>query len=817
MFDNYTERAKMTIMKAQQLAMQMGHSIVGTEHLLLSLAAEEQGVAAKVLAQRGISAQALYAQVKEVMGTNPHIAGQAVPFSPRIKRVLELAAVEAREMGHNYVGTEHLLLGLLREGEGIAARLLQANNISLENVYTSLMEAMGQAAPHGSGPMGKTQAQAKGKATPVLDSFGRDLTKEAAEGKLDPVIGREKEVERVIQVLSRRTKNNPCLIGEPGVGKTAIAEGLAQRINAGQVPELLRDKRLVTLELSSMVAGTKYRGEFEERFKKMMDELKAVGNVILFIDELHTLIGAGGAEGALDAANIIKPALSRGELQAIGATTLDEYRKYIEKDAALERRFQPITVGEPAPEEAVAILKGLRDRYEAHHRVKIPDDAIEAAVKMSARYIPDRFLPDKAIDLIDEAASRQRLLIYTAPPDLKQLEQELEVVEKEMAAAVSSEEYEKAAQLRDRKQNLQQQLKERKDEWENRQVREKTEITPDDIAHIVSSWTGIPVTRLAQEESQRLLNLEAELHKRVIGQQEAVHSISRAVRRARAGLKDPKRPIGSFIFLGPTGVGKTELARALAEAMFGDEDAMIRLDMSEYMEKHTTARLIGAPPGYVGYDEGGQLTEKVRRRPYSVILLDEIEKAHPDVFNTLLQVLEDGILTDGQGRRVDFRNTIIIMTSNVGAHLLRQDKVLGFRPEGEGQNYENMKEQVTGELKRTFRPEFLNRIDDVIVFHALDRQHIHSIVDLMLAELAGKLKEFDLTISVTEAARNLLVDQGFDPTYGARPLRRAIQRLIEDEISEELLKGSFAAGENILVDAAEGKLTFSKDAKKTEA
>ncbi|HBS93603.1 MAG TPA: ATP-dependent Clp protease ATP-binding subunit ClpC, partial [Firmicutes bacterium] len=601
-----------------------------------------------------------------------------------------------------------------------------------------------------------------------------------------------------------------------GVGKTAIAEGLAQRINAGQVPELLRDKRLVTLELSSMVAGTKYRGEFEERFKKMMDELKAVGNVILFIDELHTLIGAGGAEGALDAANIIKPALSRGELQAIGATTSDEYRKYIEKDAALERRFQPITVGEPAPEEAVAILKGLRDRYEAHHRVKIPDDAIEAAVKMSARYIPDRFLPDKAIDLIDEAASRQRLLIYTAPPDLKQLEQELEVVEKEMAAAVSSEEYEKAAQLRDRKQNLQQQLKERKDEWENRQVREKTEITPDDIAHIVSSWTGIPVTRLAQEESQRLLNLEEELHKRVIGQQEAVHSISRAVRRARAGLKDPKRPIGSFIFLGPTGVGKTELARALAEAMFGDEDAMIRLDMSEYMEKHTTARLIGAPPGYVGYDEGGQLTEKVRRRPYSVILLDEIEKAHPDVFNTLLQVLEDGILTDGQGRRVDFRNTIIIMTSNVGAHLLRQDKVLGFRPEGEGQNYENMKEQVTGELKRTFRPEFLNRIDDVIVFHALDRQHIHSIVDLMLAELAGKLKELDLTISVTEAARNLLVDQGFDPTYGARPLRRAIQRLIEDEISEELLKGSFAAGENILVDAAEGKLIFGKDAKKTE-
>jgi ATP-dependent Clp protease ATP-binding subunit ClpC len=810
MFDNFTERAKMTIMRAQQLAMQMGHPIVGTEHLLLSLAAEEQGVAAKVLAELGVSVQNLYEQVTGVMESNPLVAGQSVPFSPRTKRVLELAVAEARELGHNYVGTEHLLLGLLREGEGIAARLLQANNISLETVYASLMEVLGKAAP---GSMGTAKSQAKGKPTPVLDSFGRDLTKEADDGKLDPVIGREKEVERVIQVLSRRTKNNPCLIGEPGVGKTAIAEGLAQRINAGQVPELLRDKRLVTLELSSMVAGTKYRGEFEERFKKMIDELKSAGNVILFIDELHTLIGAGGAEGALDAANIIKPALSRGELQAIGATTLDEYRKYIEKDAALERRFQPITVGEPSQEEAVAILKGLRDRYEAHHRVKIPDDAIEAAVKLSTRYIPDRFLPDKAIDLIDEAASRQRLLTYTAPPDLKQLEQELEIIEKEMAAAVSSEEYEKAAQLRDRKQNLQQQLKDRKDEWENRQVREKTEVTPEDIAEIVSSWTGIPVTRLAQEESQRLLNLEEELHKRVIGQAEAVHSISRAVRRARAGLKDPKRPIGSFIFLGPTGVGKTELARALAEAMFGDEDAMIRLDMSEYMEKHTTARLIGAPPGYVGYDEGGQLTEKVRRQPYSVILLDEIEKAHPDVFNTLLQVLEDGILTDGQGRRVDFRNTIIIMTSNVGAHLLRQDKVMGFRPEGEDLNYENMKDQVTGELKRTFRPEFLNRLDDVIVFHALDRQQIYSIVNLMLGQLADRLKEFDLTISVTEAARNLLVDQGFDPTYGARPLRRAIQRLVEDEISEELIKGTFAAGEHIFVDAAADKLTFSTGTK----
>jgi ATP-dependent Clp protease ATP-binding subunit ClpC len=573
----------------------------------------------------------------------------------------------------------------------------------------------------------------------------------------------------------------------------------------------------VTLELASVVAGTKYRGEFEERLKKLIDELKAVGNIILFIDELHTIIGAGGAEGALDAANIIKPALSRGELQTIGATTLDEYRKYIEKDAALERRFQPIMVGEPNQEQAIEILKGLRDRYEAHHRVNIPDEAIEAAVKLSTRYIPDRFLPDKAIDLIDEAASRQRLRTHTTPPDLKQLEHELELNDKEMSAAVGNEEYEKAADLRDRKQKLQEELKNKKTEWEEKQVREKTEITSNDVAEIVSSWTGIPLNRLAQEESQKLLNLEEELHKRIIGQQEAVKAISRAVRRARAGLKDPKRPIGSFIFLGPTGVGKTELARALAQVMFGDEDAMIRLDMSEFMERHTTARLIGAPPGYVGFDEGGQLTEKVRRRPYSVLLLDEIEKAHPDVFNTLLQVLEDGILTDGKGRRVDFRNTIIIMTSNVGAHLLRQEQTVGFRNQETGQDYKSMREQVMGELKRTFRPEFLNRIDDVIVFHALEREHIHSIVDLMLGELAVKLGEFDLSISITDAARDLLADQGFDPTYGARPLRRAIQHLVEDELSEEMLKGAFRAGDLIQVDAIDSKLVFKTEQKQPEA
>lgn len=809
MFDNYTQRAKHVIMRSQQVAMQMGHPTVGTEHLLLSLATEEQGVATKVLNELGLSAQRLHEQLRDAIGQAGRPAGQGISFSPRAKRVLEMAAEEARELGHNYVGTEHLLLGLLREGEGVAARLLQANNIDLDGARAAIVHALGSG-PKPNGSKAKSQPSRGGKNTPILDSFGRDLTQEAANGKLDPVIGREQEIERVIQVLSRRTKNNPCLIGEPGVGKTAIAEGLAQRIHDGNVPELLRNRRLVTLELASVVAGTKYRGEFEERLKKLMDELKSVGNIILFIDELHTIIGAGGAEGSLDAANIIKPALSRGELQTIGATTLDEYRKHIEKDAALERRFQPITVGEPTQEQAIEILKGLRDRYEAHHRVNIPDEAIAAAVKLSTRYIPDRFLPDKAIDLIDEAASRQRLRTHTAPPDLKQLEHELEVTEKEMSAAVGNEEYEKAAELRDKKQQLQEELKNRKMEWEEKQVREKTEVTPDDIAEIVSSWTGIPVNRLAQEESERLLNLEQELHKRIIGQEEAVRAISRAVRRARAGLKDPKRPIGSFIFLGPTGVGKTELARALAEVMFGDEDAMIRLDMSEYMEKHTTSRLIGAPPGYVGFDDGGQLTEKVRRRPYSVLLLDEIEKAHPDVFNTLLQVLEDGILTDGKGRRVDFRNTIIIMTSNVGAHLLRQEKAVGFRTDADESKHQNMRDQVMGELKRTFRPEFLNRIDDVIVFHALEREHIHKIVDLMLNELEVKLNDFQYSILVSDSARELLVDEGYDPTYGARPLRRAIQHLVEDEISEEMLKGSFAPGDKIMVDAVDGKLQFIK-------
>ena len=819
MFENYTQRAKNALMRAQQLTIQMGHPAVGTEHLLLSIAADQQGVAAGVLNQLGLSPQQLQQQMASALDSGSREAGQGVPFSPRAKRVLELAVEESQALGHSYVGTEHLLLGVLREGEGIAAKLLQSNNINLETVRSTLLEAMGTA---GAGGAPEKPGKEKEKSsTPTLDSFGRDLTREAAQDKLDPVIGREKEIDRVIQVLSRRTKNNPCLIGEPGVGKTAIAEGLAQRIEDGNIPELLRDKRVVTLELASMVAGTKYRGEFEDRLKKLIDELKAAGDVVLFIDELHTIIGAGGAEGALDAANIIKPALSRGELQVIGATTLDEYRRYVEKDAALERRFQPITVGEPTQEEAIAILQGLRDRYEAHHRVSIPDEAIQAAVKLSARYIPDRFLPDKAIDLMDEAASRQRLRTHTAPPDMKEMEQQLEDLGKEMSAAVGNEEYEKAAELRDRKQKLQQELEQRKEKWEHQQARDKTAITADDIAYIVSSWTGIPVNRLAQEESQRLLNLEEELHKRIVGQQQAVGAVARAVRRARSGLKDPKRPIGSFVFLGPTGVGKTELARALAEVMFGDEDAMIRLDMSEYMEKHTTSRLLGAPPGYVGYDEGGQLTEKVRRRPYSVLLLDEIEKAHPEVFNTLLQVLEDGILTDGKGRRVDFRNTIIIMTSNVGAQLLQQGKTVGFKT-GAGDGHKEMEDQIMGELKKTFRPEFLNRIDDVIVFHALEKEHILKIVDLMLSELGGKLAEFELTVEVSQQAKELLVEQGYDPTYGARPLRRAIQSMVEDELSEEMLKGTFGPGQKILIDVSDGKLSFagnnkSKPQKKKEA
>ncbi|SHK25700.1 ATP-dependent Clp protease ATP-binding subunit ClpC [Anaerobranca californiensis DSM 14826] len=808
MFERFTTRGKQVISYAQEEAKRLGHNVVGTEHILLGLIKEGQGIGAKVLASLNVSSDQVRNEIEKLVGIGEQIVEGQIGFSPRSKTVIHLAMEEAQMLGHNYVGTEHILLGLIREGEGIGAKVLENLGVNLEKAREEVLKQLGH---EFSSKYPSPKNKRKHKPTPMLDNFGRDLTKEAEAGKLDPVIGRKEEIERVIQVLSRRTKNNPCLIGDPGVGKTAIVEGLAQRIVAGDVPETLKDKRLVTLELASVVAGTKYRGEFEERLKKLMDEFKAAGNVILFIDEIHTIIGAGGAEGAIDASNIVKPALSRGELQTIGATTLDEYRKHIEKDPALERRFQPIMVGEPTKEETIEILKGLRDKYEAHHKVKISDEAIEAAVKLSDRYITDRFLPDKAIDLIDEAASKLRLTTFTAPPDLKNLEQELEEIRKEKDAAVRAQEFEKAAKLRDKEREIKEKLEQVKGEWEKKQVSDKYVVTPEHIAQIVSSWTSIPVKKLEEDEAERLLKLEEILHQRVIGQDEAVKAVARAVRRARAGLKDPKRPIGSFIFLGPTGVGKTELARALAETLFGDQDAMIRLDMSEYMEKHAVARLVGAPPGYVGYEEGGQLTEKVRRKPYSVILFDEIEKAHPEVFNILLQVLEDGILTDGKGRRVDFRNTVIIMTSNVGAHLIKKEATLGFKPSEGDSNYKNMKDKVMDELKRTFRPEFLNRIDEIIVFHNLEKEHIKEIVKLLFNNFKERVKEYGIDIEATDEVYNHLADEGFDPNYGARPLRRAIQRLIEDNLSEEMLKGTIKKGDKVLVKLEDGKVVFAKE------
>ncbi len=808
MLERFTKRGKQVISLAQEEARRLGHNIVGTEHILLGLITEGQGIAAKVLSELNVVNVSVKEQIEALVGkSNENIDGN-IGFSPRSKMVIQLASEEAQMLGHDYVGTEHILLGLIREGEGVAAKVLENLGVDLEKTREVVLKELGST-PQSKSPKSNSNNY-NSKPTPMLDSFGRDLTREAENSKLDPVIGRDQEIERVIQVLSRRTKNNPCLIGEPGVGKTAIAEGLAQRIINGDVPETLRNKRLVTLELASVVAGTKYRGEFEERLKKLMEEFKAAGNVILFIDEIHTIIGAGGAEGAIDASNIVKPALSRGELQTIGATTLDEYRKHIEKDPALERRFQPIVVGEPSKEEAIEILKGLRDRYEAHHRVKISDEAIIAAVRLSDRYITDRFLPDKAIDLIDEAASKLRLTTYTAPPDLKNLEQELDDTKKEKAAAIRNQEFEKAAQLRDREKEVKEELDNLKSQWEKKQVSDKYVVTQEEISQIVSSWTGVPVKKLAEEETQRLLKLEEILHQRVIGQEEAVKAVSRAVRRARAGLKDPKRPIGSFIFLGPTGVGKTELARALADSLFGDDDAMIRIDMSEYMEKHTTSRLVGAPPGYVGYDEGGQLTEKVRRKPYSVILFDEIEKAHPEVFNILLQVLEDGILTDGKGRRVDFRNTVIIMTSNVGASLIKKESSMGFRPSTSQTNYDDMKTKVTDELKRTFRPEFLNRIDEIIVFHSLEKEHIKEIVKLLFKQFTVRVKEYGIELDAKDEVYEHLAEEGFDPTYGARPLKRAIQRLIEDNLSEEILKGTINKGDSVLLELKDKEIKFIK-------
>lgn len=807
MFGRFTERAQKVLMLAQEEARRLNYPYVGTEHLLLGLIREGEGIAAKVLQKIGIKQETVRQEVEKVIGNGGAIVVGEVSFTPRAKKVLELSFEEARGLGHNYIGTEHILLGLIREGEGVAATVLQNLGANLKEVRSQIIEMLNRGySPQGGQGKG-AQAQTK---TPNLDEFGRDLTVLAGEGKLDPVVGREKEIERVIQVLSRRTKNNPVLIGEPGVGKTAIAEGLAQRIINNTIPETLVDKRVVTLDLASVVAGTKFRGEFEERLKKVMDEIREAGNIIMFIDELHTLIGAGAAEGAIDAANILKPALARGELQCIGATTLDEYRKHIERDPALERRFQPITVEEPSVEDALAILRGLRDRYEAHHRVKISDEAIDAAVRMSDRYITDRFLPDKAIDLIDEAASRVRLQSYVAPPDLKDKETQLEKLRQEKESAISAQEFEKAASLRDSEQKLREELEAIKKEWDQQKGFDKKTVTEEDIAHIVSSWTGIPVKKLAEEESQRLLKMEEILHNRVIGQDEAVKAVSRAVRRARAGLKNPKRPIGSFIFLGPTGVGKTELARALSESLFGDEDSLIRIDMSEYMEKHAVSRLVGAPPGYVGYDEGGQLTEAVRRKPYSVILLDEIEKAHPEVFNILLQVLEDGRLTDNKGRTVDFRNTVIIMTSNVGASLLKKEATMGFRTGTQDKSYDDMKEKVTGELRRTFRPEFLNRIDEIIVFHALNVDHIKEIVDLMVREVADRLAENEIKIEVTDEAKEVLAKEGFDEMYGARPLRRAIQKEVEDRLSEALLSGAFKTGDKVRVRAKESEIVVEK-------
>ncbi len=808
MFGRFTERAQQVLVLAQEEAKRLNHNFIGTEHILLGLVREGSGIASRALQNLGIELSRVRSEAEKIIGKGEKGIIQGISYTPRAKKVIELAIEEGQNFGHNYVGTEHLLLGLLREGEGIAAQVLTNLGIDLKKARREVIQLLGGEPQIGGGKAGKSVPQ-----TPTVDAFGRDLTKLAKEGKLDPVVGRDQEIERVIQILSRRTKNNPVLIGEPGVGKTAIVEGLAQRITEGVIPDILLEKRVVTLELAAVVAGTKYRGEFEERLRKLMLELQQAGNVIIFIDELHTIIGAGAAEGAIDASNILKPALAKGELQAVGATTLDEYRKYIERDPALERRFQPIVVGEPSVEESLEILKGLRDRYEAHHRVKITDEALDAAVKLGDRYIQDRFLPDKAIDLVDEAASRVRLRNYTAPPDLKEMEEKMENIRQEKEAAVRSQDFEHAAQLRDKEQQFRAKLTELKKDWEQKKVvSDQTVVTEEDIAHIVSSWTGIPVKKLAEEESERLLRMEEILHERVIGQHEAVQAVSRAIRRGRAGLKDPKRPIGSFIFLGPTGVGKTELARSLAEAMFGDENAMIRLDMSEYMEKHTTARLIGAPPGYVGYEEGGQLTEKVRRKPYSVILLDEIEKAHPDVFNILLQILEDGRLTDGKGRTVNFRNAVIIMTSNVGANYIRKQPTMGFQPDDVEKSYENMKGRLLDELKRIFRPEFLNRVDDLIVFKTLSREDISLIVNLMLDELSGRISDYGLQLDVSTEAKELLAREGYDPAYGARPLRRVIQKRLEDGISEELLRGTFTTGDIIGVEKEKEKekLAFIK-------
>ncbi len=803
MFERFTERAKKVINPlAKEEARRLNHNFIGTEHLLLGLIREGGGVAVAVLESLGVDLESVRVEVENLTTPSSDTLTIGDPqFTPSAKKVLELAAEESQKLGHNYIGTEHLLLGLIQEGEGVAARGLENLGVSYEKSRDMVINLLGGTFP-------KFSKQSKKSKTPALDAFGRDLTQMARDGKLDPVIGREDEIERVIQILSRRTKNNPVLIGEPGVGKTAIAEGLAQRIKEGNVPELLLDKRIVTLDLAALVAGTKYRGEFEERLKAVINEIRQSGKIILFIDELHTLVGAGAAEGAIDASNMLKPALARGELQCIGATTLNEYRKYIEKDGALERRFQMILVDEPSVDETIQIIKGLRDRYEAHHRVRITDDAINAAATLSHRYIAGRFLPDKAIDLIDEAGSRTRLRITTMPPEIRTLEKEVEKIKQEKEESIKTQEFERAADLRDKMKKMRLKLQEEKDKWENTKSKEEAVVTWEDIAHVASKWTGIPMIKLGEKESEKLLRMEEELHKKIVGQDEAITSISKAIRRSRAGIGNPKRPIGSFMFMGPTGVGKTELARVLSEFLFDDPDALIRFDMSEYMEKFNVSRLAGAPPGYVGHDEGGQLTEKVRRKPYSVVLFDEIEKAHPEIFNVMLQILEDGRLTDSMGRAVDFRNTVVIMTSNLGAREIGVEKNLGFTPESAETSYTGMTGKIQAELKKAFNPEFLNRVDDIIFFHPLEKAQIEKIVEIQLLEVQNRLSEKKITLTLDQSAREFLIEKGYDKVYGVRQMKRTIQKYVEDSLAEEILRGHVAEGQTVLLKSAGDKLTF---------
>ena len=819
MFDRFTERARKVIILAKEEAKRFNHDYIGTEHILLGLIKEGESVAAAVLQNLGLSLDTIRLEVEKLVQFGPStVVSGDIPFTPKAKKVIELAMDEARRLGHNYIGTEHLLLGLIKEGEGVASHVLMNVGLDLNKVRSEVIKLLGSTTPNaepgapspglggpGGGPGGKSKTK-----TPALDAFGRDLSQLARDGKLDPVVGRQDEIQRVIQILARRTKNNPVLLGEAGVGKTAIVEGLAQMIIAGDVPEILADKRIVVLDLALMVAGTKYRGQFEERIKAVMDEIRRTENVMIFIDELHTLVGAGGAEGAIDASNILKPSLSRGEIQCIGATTLDEYRKYIEKDAALARRFQTVVVEPPSVEDTIQILRGLRDKYEAHHRVKILDEALEAAAKLSDRYISGRFLPDKAIDIIDEAASRARLSVTTMPKDLKKVETEIESLRREKEASIKAQDFEKAAKMRDDERKAKEELQKMKKSWKESKSEVEVQVTEEDIAFVVSKWTGVPLARLEEKETARLLKMEDELHKKIIGQDEAIRAISHAVRRSRSGLRNPRRPIGSFIFLGPTGVGKTLLARALADFMFGDQDAVVVVDCSEYGEKFNVSRLVGAPPGYVGYEEGGQLTEKVRRRPYSVVLLDEIEKAHPDVFNILLQLMEEGRLTDSFGRKVDFRNTVVIMTSNVGADLIRKQGDLGFAPKKDEMNYEGLKQKLLDETKKVFRPEFLNRVDETIVFHPLTRQDLEQIIHIELKEVHDRLKDKKMELILSDEVLKFLIDQGYDPVFGARPLKRTIQRYIENVLAEEILGGKFEEGDKIVAEIRGERISFEK-------